>query len=72
MTTDEYALWVGQPSALRFIVAAHRRGLRVDALLTSNAEFGLAARAENADEAQQVVQWLVESGRIDPDEAATI
>ncbi|HEY5857420.1 MAG TPA: hypothetical protein VIW24_26185 [Aldersonia sp.] len=44
----------------------------MDALLTSNAEFGLAARAENADEAQQVVQWLVESGRIDPDEAATI
>jgi len=70
MTDQEYALWVEQPSALRFILAARWRGRDVNDLLTSPDEYALAARAESPSDARKVLQWLVETGRVDPGQAA--
>lgn len=70
MTEREYALWVEQPSALRFIVAAHLRHRDVDELLTSPNEYALAARAEAPEAAREVLRWLVATGRVDPERAA--
>lgn len=70
MTPSEYALWVEQPSALRFVIAAHMRHRPVDELLTSRDDYALAARAASPDEALTVLRWLVQTGRVDPERAA--
>lgn len=67
MTRAEYALWVEQPTVLRFVIAAHRRRRPVEELLTARDEYALAARAASPDGAREVLRWLVERGRIDPD-----
>jgi hypothetical protein len=67
MTEAEYALWVEQPSVLRFVIAAHRRRRPVEELLTAHDEYALAARAASPDGAREVLRWLAERGRIDPD-----
>jgi hypothetical protein len=64
MTPDEYALWVERPESLRFIVAAHRAKLPVSAILATRDEFGLAARANEQSEAHELLQWLIDRGRI--------
>jgi hypothetical protein len=70
MTDEEYALWVEQPTALRFIVAAHRRRRPVAELLTSLEDYALAARAESPQDARRVLRWLVTTGRVEPERAA--
>ncbi|MGX5653247.1 hypothetical protein ACWKWC_00540 [Geodermatophilus nigrescens] len=70
MTLSEYALWVEQPSALRFVIAAHMRQRPVDELLTSRDDYALAARAASPDDALTVLRWLVQTGRVDPERAA--
>lgn len=70
MTPNEYALWVEQPSALRFVIAAHMRQRPVDELLTSRDDYALAARAASPDDALTVLRWLVQTGRVDPERAA--
>lgn len=70
MSTDEYGLWVEQPSALRFIVAAHRRGAPVVDVMTTQRDYALAARAEDPDAAKEVLMWLIASGRVDPERAS--
>jgi hypothetical protein len=64
MTDDEYQLWVEHPSSLRFIAAAHKAEQPVEKLLVSYDQLGLAARASDRTEAEQLVQWLVKLGRI--------
>lgn len=71
MSRAEYYLWTEQPTALRFILAAHRKGKPVDELLTSRADYALAARAESPGAAQDVLKWLAATGRIAPDQAVT-
>jgi len=70
MTAGEYALWVEQPSALRFVIAAHMRHRPVDELLTSQDDYALAARAASPESARTVLRWLVQTGRVDPERAA--
>lgn len=70
MSDAEYALWVEQPSALRFVIAAHHRHRPVTELLTSQDDYALAARAASPDSARDVLRWLVETGRVDPEQAA--
>ena len=70
MSFDEYGLWVEQPSALEFIVAAHKRGTPVTELLTSPDQYALAARSSNPEATQTVLMWLVQTRRIDPESAS--
>jgi hypothetical protein len=65
MTRDEYALWVEQPEALRFIVVAHERDEPVEDVISHYEERELAAaRAEDADQARTVAEWLRRTGRL--------
>ncbi|WP_278260890.1 hypothetical protein [Nocardia sp. AG03] len=67
MTGEEYALWVDQPQALRVIVAAHHIGVSAVKLLDTAGDYALAARAEEPSHVDQVWDWLVRTGQIDPD-----
>jgi hypothetical protein len=70
MSADEYGLWVEQPSALEFIVASHKRGTPVTELMTSRDSYALAARSADPEATQDVLMWLVQTGRIDPESAS--
>lgn len=64
MTPDEYTLWVERPESLRFIAAAHKAKQPVSAILASRDRFGLVARASEQSEAHELLQWLIDHGRI--------
>ncbi|WP_406725491.1 hypothetical protein WJ438_13690 [Streptomyces sp. GD-15H] len=66
LTWDEYRLWVEKPESLRYIVAAHRHGVPVSEELERNVSqrFALAARADSSNEAESVLSWLQETGRL--------
>jgi hypothetical protein len=64
MSWDEYRLWVERPEALRFIAAAHRQGKPVAEILATRDRYGLAARAGNQGVAHELLQWLIERGRV--------
>ena len=64
MTWDEYRLWVERPEALRFIAAAHRQEKPVATILSSVDRYGLVARADDQREAHELLQWLIERGRV--------
>ncbi len=64
MTSDEYGLWVEQPSALRVILGARERGHAVEDLLHEADEFAFAARNLSADERATVLEWLRRTGRL--------
>jgi hypothetical protein len=64
MTWEEYQLWTEQPTALRFILAAHRAKASVGSVQLVGSLAAAAARAENETEAAQVVEWLRKTGRI--------
>lgn len=70
MTWPEYALWVEQPDSLRFIIAAHHQGRPVEELMVSRSDYALAARSQAPGEANKVLAWLKETGRIDPEQAS--
>lgn len=64
MTEEEYRLWVERPESLRFIAAAHKMHKPVATVLSSRNRYGLAARAREQGEAQELLQWLIEHGRV--------
>jgi hypothetical protein len=64
MTREEYRLWVERPESLRFIAAAHKTNSPVARILASCNEYGLAARASDQGEAKELLQWLIERGRV--------
>ncbi|MDR7167570.1 hypothetical protein J2W56_001289 [Nocardia kruczakiae] len=70
MTRDEYALWVEQDDALRFVIAAHRYDTPVDELLVSKKDYALAARAQDSGAAEKVLNWLIRTGRVGPEQAS--
>ncbi|TCC64755.1 hypothetical protein E0H73_10375 [Kribbella pittospori] len=61
---SEGALWAEKPESLRFIVAAHRYGRPVEELLQSRDEFALAARTTASEDADAVLDWLRQTGRL--------
>ncbi|MFG3289425.1 hypothetical protein ACGF3G_11555 [Streptomyces sp. NPDC048179] len=64
-TWDEYRLWVEKPNSLRFILSARRHGNTVTEELSKTVDgLSLAARAGSADEAESVLIWLRETGRL--------
>lgn len=67
LTSEEGALWAERPEALRFVVAAHRYERPVADLLLSRDAFALAARSGANDDARKVLDWLRETGRLEPE-----
>jgi hypothetical protein len=63
MTWDEYRLWGEKPSSLRFTIAARRHQMPVDQVLRANL-VGAAARSGDESDAEDVLQWLKDHGRI--------
>jgi hypothetical protein len=68
MTWDEYRLWVERPESIRFTLAARKAGRSVGEVLAAVRTAGVAARSSEAEEAEQVLDWLIERKRV----AATI
>lgn len=64
MTCDEYQLWVERPESLRFIAAAHKRHQPVGVVLKEKAGLMLAARGSSESEARELLNWLIERGRV--------
>jgi hypothetical protein len=63
MSWDEYRLWAEQPTALRFIIAAHEHGEPVESLLQAPG-YAIAARGLSKEDASNVRQWLMKTGRL--------
>jgi riboflavin biosynthesis pyrimidine reductase len=63
MTSDEYALWVEQPNALRIIVDAHLRGESVSRLVEDPSRFALAARVP-PEQVATIEKWLRQTKRL--------
>ncbi len=66
MSKEEYGLWVETPAALRFIAKARVQGLPLplyEAVARAAAP-AAAMRASDSSEANTVLAWLRETGRI--------
>jgi hypothetical protein len=66
MSPEEYALWVEQDAALRFILNARVTGedASIYEAVADAAREPVAMRAPDVGEAEQVLAWLRETGRI--------
>ncbi|MGW6927376.1 hypothetical protein ACWGA9_39990 [Streptomyces sp. NPDC054950] len=67
MTRDEYRLCTERPEALRLVLAARKKGRPFTEeikLAASQSSYALAARAESAEQAKGVYDWLVRRGRV--------
>jgi hypothetical protein len=65
MSWQEYQLFVERPESLRFTLAARRANKPVSRILASVKAAGAAARTEEAEQAESVLQWLMETGRVE-------
>lgn len=65
---DEGKLWVEKPLSLGVILAARKQRIPLPQLLEakSQRDYALAARADSSSEARQLLDWLIERGRIKP------
>jgi hypothetical protein len=65
-TSDEGKLWVEKPPVLGAIVAAHKARTNVAKILQAQAQdsYDLAARSVSYEDACNVLQWLIDRGRI--------
>lgn len=68
MTQDEYRLCTERPEALRLILSARKKGRpfteEIKAAAANQSGYALAARAESAEQAKGVYDWLVRRGRV--------
>ena len=63
-TPDEGRLWVEKPRALAAIIAAHQSRRSVEEVLMDQTSYALAARSVSPEDAHDVLQWLIDRGRI--------
>ncbi len=65
LTEEEYSLFVEKPEALRAILNVRRTGADLFQVLAANDNaFALAARGADTKEAEQIVSWLKQTGRL--------
>jgi len=57
LSWDEYAAWVGNPSVLPFIISSRKSGRPFSTVAREESQ-AMAARAENAEQAHELIQWL--------------
>ncbi|MGU3497727.1 hypothetical protein [Mycobacterium sp. C31M] len=65
-TPDEGKLWVEKPQALGAIIAAHHCRQPVELILSERDSYALAARSVSPEDAKDVLDWLIQRGRIEP------
>lgn len=63
MSWEEYQLFVERPESLRFTLAARRAHAPLQKVLASAQATGAAARTAEAEHAESVLKWLIETGR---------
>ena len=63
-TRDEYALWVEQPEALKFILFSKKFGADTQETLNWNEAHLVAARSNSQNDAKLLTRWLKKTGRI--------
>ncbi|AWG62611.1 hypothetical protein DDT46_01495 [Mycobacteroides abscessus] len=63
-TPDEGKLWVEKPTSLGAIIAARKTRKPVEEVLGGQASYALAARSVSPEDARDVLEWLIERGRI--------
>lgn len=63
-TEEDGAIWAERPESLRFIVAAHRRGVPLVHVMAEQDDWAMAARAGDEEAAKEVVSWLRQTGRL--------
>ncbi|GII89381.1 hypothetical protein Ssi03_73710 [Sphaerisporangium siamense] len=59
MSWEQYSIFAEKPQALRFIIAARRWGTEV-----AMSDVALAARSTHSKEANDLIAWLRQTGRI--------
>lgn len=64
MSWKEYQLWAEKPSSIRYLLAAREERTPVEAVLRRATLVGAAARSSDASEAERVLLWLQQHGRI--------
>lgn len=63
-TPDEGKLWVEKPASLGAIVAAHKLHTTVEKVLLKRASYDPATSSVSREDADDVLEWLVERRRI--------
>lgn len=63
MNWEDYSIWATNPSVLRFIIAANKRGTTLSQELDDQ-RYALAARAGNPLETERITKWLKKIGKI--------
>lgn len=63
-THDEYKLWVERPNSLDLILYARRFARGLDEVRTADQFHRLAARSLSADDQDELIAWLKQTGRI--------
>jgi|JI102314A1RNA_FD_contig_51_3676934_length_904_multi_2_in_0_out_0_2 hypothetical protein len=65
LTEKEYDLFVEKPESLKVILSARKYGTDVfSTLAANNNAFALAARGADPKEAEQIISWLRQTGRL--------
>jgi hypothetical protein len=63
-THDEYKLWVERPNSLDLILYARKYDRGLDEVRTADQFHRLAARSLSADDRDELIAWLKQTGRL--------
>jgi hypothetical protein len=63
-TDEEYKLWAEKPSSLPFILNARRGGVSLREPRDYDNTYLIAARDLSTEDAEELIQWLKQTGRI--------
>ncbi len=65
MSWEEYRLFVERPESLRFTLAARKTNQPVADILAGVRTAGAAARSDPGGQAEELLAWLLETGRVE-------
>ncbi len=65
MTRPEYALWVEKPESIKFILFAKKNKRPIDDFRSMSDNLRLAARADSPEDAEEMIEWLKSTGRLE-------
>lgn len=64
VTREEYAIVFRNPASFRFVAAARKHGVPLSDLVSSQADFALAARTSDQETARELVGMLQAAGKL--------
>lgn len=65
LTRPEYALWVEKPESLKYIISSRKNGQPTGDFPSVAQTVTMAARAGSPEDAEEMVEWLKRTGRIE-------